>query len=469
MKSINQLILQAGHFSRRSFQWLSDSKPGRFILLLLVASLIFRWFYYIHKYSVNILFQDMWDFYEPFFSGRDSLVNLFTWRHGPHRQGIGFVLTKYIDQVSQWNTRWLAFTIGVLMLGTSLLYLRLKKLLFQNLGYFDILVIFIMLSPVQYGLFANTPNISHGAAPAMLLALFGLAWFIKNRFLRYTIVLILNFLLIYSAFGLLMGGVTPIILLLDLWFYRKQPKMRGIIGIALLISLLSLASFFMDYTFESANSSFKFPHDKPFEYLEYILEMMSRALGGGHWAGLLAIVGALWVGQHHLGRMMRSSLSEQQYVLSKVIVSMIMFSLVFMLVTSIGRVSLGLSGARSSRYTTYVLPAVLALYFHLCSRKVSTYQAIAPILLVFMVVKTTFIHYEVGMMKKYKKDKLEWKEIYLETGSIEKASAGRVMGIYPEAVAQKEWLQKRLDFLEQNNLNLFIESTRKPAPDEAEN
>jgi hypothetical protein len=47
----------------------------------------------ISDYSVNVLFQDQWDFLNPLFDGNAGVVNprvkLFLFQHGPHREGLG--------------------------------------------------------------------------------------------------------------------------------------------------------------------------------------------------------------------------------------------------------------------------------------------------------------------------------------------------------------------------------------------
>lgn len=175
MPRLKTFFLRAASYIRKAHDWLSQTGAGRILLILLATSLVIRWFYYIDKYSVNVLFYDMWTFYEPFFNGNHSIIELYTWQHGPHRQGIGFLLTRYIDAISGWNTRWICFAIGILVFLTALIYLRVKRHLFNRFNYFDVIIVFIVLSPAQYGLFANTANISHGAAPAILLSAFCLS------------------------------------------------------------------------------------------------------------------------------------------------------------------------------------------------------------------------------------------------------------------------------------------------------
>ena len=92
------------------------SKPGPFSTwaCVLAAHLILSWrlLRFIGEKSVNVLFWDQWDFYDPLFEHK-GLCELFRWQHGPHRMGIGLVLTKVVAELSRWDTVVDSFGIGV--------------------------------------------------------------------------------------------------------------------------------------------------------------------------------------------------------------------------------------------------------------------------------------------------------------------------------------------------------------------
>lgn len=255
-----------------------------------------------------------------------------------------------------------------------------------------------------------------------------------------------------------MGLITPFVLLMDWWHYRMDSKLKVIVISAFTLSILSFLSFFIDYEFNAtANPSFKFPHDQPLEYVGYMVAMMTTALSGKPFIGAVGLALCFLVGIFHLQKLVTPGISPKEYLISKVILTLMAFSFLFMASTAVGRVSIGIEGAKASRYTTYVLPAIVAVYFHLCSMKEGTYKLLAPAFLIFLLVQTTFIHFEVGMMKNFRNSKVAWKEIYLETGSIEKASEKTRYGIHQLEETRKDWLQSRLDYLEENRLNLFLD------------
>jgi hypothetical protein len=117
--------------------------------------IVIRWFILINKYSINMLFLDQWDFLGGLFEKR-NLWELFIWQHGPHRQGVGFFLTKIVADFSNWNTRVECFMIGIVLCFAALTAIFLKRKITGTLSVFDVLIPLLYLSPLQFELFANT-------------------------------------------------------------------------------------------------------------------------------------------------------------------------------------------------------------------------------------------------------------------------------------------------------------------------
>src|SRR6266545_2831683 len=79
----------------------------------------------------------------------------------------------------------------------------------------DAIIPLIFLTTAQYESLVITPNPAHGALPVLLVLLSTLAWGVRHALSRYTAVVVLNFLLIFTGFGLFMGLITPALLALD--------------------------------------------------------------------------------------------------------------------------------------------------------------------------------------------------------------------------------------------------------------
>src|SRR5271169_3470808 len=91
----------------------------------------------VWRYSVNIIFWDQWDFYTPLFN-HASLWRIFTWQHGPHREGIGLVLDKFVLESTRWNSRAEALFMAGALCAAAIVALRLKQEVFGSLGYRDL-------------------------------------------------------------------------------------------------------------------------------------------------------------------------------------------------------------------------------------------------------------------------------------------------------------------------------------------
>lgn len=88
--------------------------------------LAWRQHFFVDRNAVNLLYWDQWDFYFPLFHD-GSLWDIFNYQHGPHRQGIGFILTSLLAQLSGWNSRWDAFGVSFVLTSAAGLGLQLAR------------------------------------------------------------------------------------------------------------------------------------------------------------------------------------------------------------------------------------------------------------------------------------------------------------------------------------------------------
>src|SRR5262245_24984196 len=109
-----------------------------------------KFFLFIWRYSVNILFYDQWDFLGSFFGHDPGFAELFFLQHGPHREGAGLIADKFLYPLTAWSVRAETFLIGGCIFAATLLALMLKKRLFGRFGYSDILIPAIFLTIAQY-------------------------------------------------------------------------------------------------------------------------------------------------------------------------------------------------------------------------------------------------------------------------------------------------------------------------------
>ncbi|MEP2772219.1 MAG: hypothetical protein ABJH05_08720 [Fulvivirga sp.] len=430
-----------------------------YLSIILAIVVVIRWFHFIDEYAVNVLFYDHWDLYNYFFESK-SLVEVYFAQHGPHRQGIGFILTKYIDQISGWNTKYIAFTIGVLMLFTCFAYLRLKHKLKGKLNALDVVIVLLVLTPTQHGIFTNTPNLSHGAMPAFLLSLLCLSWLIKNDVLRYGSIVLINFLLIYSGFGVFIGFITPVILFIDLYRYKKVKTKLWLIISAVILSFISLGSFFVDYNFgATANPNFKFPHDSPFEYLQFIWILLGRPLNNSvlYFGALISII-FLIIGISSFRNLLKLNLDDSKYIHHKIILTLLTFTFLFVVNTAIGRVSFGVEGAYANRYVPYIIPAYIASYLYFSSLKHKYYHITTAGLLIVGITSCFSLKNEIKQMGMFRDSKINWITEYLNSNKIWQANKTSLYPIHPNAKGTR--LKKKLNYLKKNNLNFYLDQEK---------
>lgn len=447
----------------RFYEYSKGSKVGLALGIVAALCSIFLWFNYIDTYAVNILFLDQWGFYNAMFYDF-SWFKTFIQQHGPHRQGLGFVLNRFIDGFTHWNTRYIAFTIGILVTLSGLVHLRIKKALYGPLHAYDAIIFLLILIPVAGGIYANTPNISHGAMPVFLLALFCWILQLRNSYLRITLLCLVNFNMMFTGFGLFLCAITPLLLLIEgvrfYWSKRKGEMLFTIFGI--LLSLLTIAAFFYDYHFMPAVDNFQFPYRPLRNYLYFVIYAFSNAVGltgigeARFLLGSIIVISVLivlFINLRWVIRNMRSA-SDGDMIKRLVILILTGFSLLFLANSAVGRVSLGLEASQASRYVVYITPALLGVYFHFQLHNSLFHKALTVISSVILI--GLFVHSSIiqrPQFQRFTDIKTAWRDAYLQYEDVSKANDVSGVEVHPRPKEAK--LQKKLDYLKENKLNLY--------------
>lgn len=430
-----------------------DRFAARLLLAVTFVMLSARLVQVVWRHSVNILFWDQWDFYTPLFA-HASLWRIFIWQHGPHREGIGLVLDKFVLDWSHWSMRAEALLIAAATVSAAAVAVRLKFVLFKKLDYSDFFIpcLFLTLAPIDA--FIGVPNPSYSAFPELLIVLYCLAWTLRGGLARYGAILGLNFLLIYTGFGFFIGAVTLVLLALSVRHNIRAAKGIALPLTALGLALASLASFFYQYRWQPAVSCFVFPDPHPMNYLWFISLEFSVFVGVwrpllfasllGEGIALVIVYLLLW----HATRLWRTT---QWADLDVTIVALLGFTLLFGLSAAIGRVCLGMPAAgQISRYMGLLVPAFLAIYLHLLSYGNRARRVVALVLFGIVVLPNTL---KMHSDRFHENGKRAWQLCYLKAKDIDYCDRATGFQIYPEPAATG--LKDKLDYLERNHLNLF--------------
>jgi hypothetical protein len=266
----------------------------------------------------------------------------------------------------------------------------------------------------------------------LLVVLYCLAWTWRNERFKYALITGLNFVTLYTGFGFFLGLLTPPLLLAK---YREK---RGVyLLVCLAVSIVSLASFFVNYRNQDASGCASILAAPLTDYLRYFGLMFASPFGlrGIGWAGLpgmVAMAAAAGVAAVSWKRLIGKSFGPR--ALYAVLATLSGYTILFCLATSIGRTCIGLDEAHSSRYAIYKQLAIVSLYFWaLTVRQPNWRKALSWALPVFLIPS-----------------------LFVTAGDHANGA------IHPEPDATH--LQQKLDYLRATRQNLFSDTNPGTAP-----
>ena len=422
-----------------------------------------RLFHIVRRFAVNIFTGDQWDFNDATLFQQHSWWQAFRWQHGPHRQGLAAVLQKLLDPLIRWNTRYEAFGSVAAIFLAAVAALYLKKRLFGGVAFSDVIIPILFLTPLEFGTLLFSANPANGPLPLLLMALYCLAWTARSHPCRYALVLLVDFVMIYTGFGVFIGVVTPPLIAVNVvrdW--RRRPYSHpALSGAALLVSLAALASFFVGYRMAPAAKCFSLRPKNPAQYARFISLMLANFAnvnGTGVWPTLTgAILGVVLLLSLCKAVKMFLSPSDQRNR-SLVMCALLSFSLIFCVNAAYGRLCLGLDMAQSSRYMIYLVPGFFGVYLYaLSERNWATRGSIISGLLLVALLSSFHLNYgDWLLMQASSRNKRAWRNCYLARHNIDECNRLANFKVYPFP-SQATQLQQKLDFLERNRLNLYAQ------------
>jgi hypothetical protein len=443
---------------RPRFAWAARTTPwlvsAAFVLLAV------RLADYINRYTVNIIFWDQWDFLQGLFDGADAWT-LFRWQHGPQRQGLGNLIIGVLYPATGWNGRADAAASAVVMMLAAVAALWLVKRVCGRFRLWDVVVPLLFLTTANAQTYVIAPNLAHGPLPVLLLMAYALALTIQSHPQRCLAVVALNFLSVNTGFTLLLGAITPALLLLLACSPGLTSRERAIYRSGIAASLATIVFFFYGFIPLSATACFQFPHPRPWEYLSYAGFVLGRPFGlesGDSRAHLLigASVTLAMTGfvAYTVFRLVRMRDDSALWLVTSCLAA---FTLLFAVTTAVGRICLGFNSAAASRYIPYVVPGILAMYLVIRRASVHSYvaSALLPVFLVACIVKERD-RASANEAEAYLKFKQSWRDCYLSTHDIEACDTLAGHAVHPGPKGTN--LQHKLDWLEARQLSLFRNS-----------
>lgn len=414
---------------------------------------------FIHCYSVDTLFWDQWDYYEAFFSPH-SYWEVFSWQHGPHRQGLGNFVIWLVNSASSWNQKVQCIVIGSVVLSAAFVWLLLKKRFSTQLEWFDIIPVLLITSLKQYETYVVTPNISHGALPLLLLIGYAIVLSFQNIYCRHIVGSLINFCLVFTGFGLFAGFSTIGLLLIEGYLSYKRKNIRDglVIFGSLCAAIATLKLFFTGYEFRPAVDTFVFPDPRWYLYPVFMgIQFGAHLLpkGANSMAGMIVGIIILIIMIIALIITFQSIVkdgTEQDAFKNKMIFLLISFSLLFSLSSAIGRISLGLAAAVTSRYIYLIIPAYIGLFLFGLNHNMIRKQWVW-VFITLCAFGVSFPLWQAETCRYFRNGKLMWIGYYRETRSVTLADSFSGFRVHPEPLQTN--LDAKLEWLEVRKLSFF--------------
>lgn len=401
------------------------TRDGKQLLVISVVGITFVVLYWRFVYfnlinSVNIPFADQWPLYQ-FYITRPSIVELFTFQYGPHRQGLGYVLSWVIASLSNWNIQ-AEVLLSTLVQGlTAISLLFLKKRLFQTWHVSDVYIPISVFSLRYFEVFTTTPNLSLAVFPIFLVTLLAHIWISSPSYiLFFSIIAVVT---IFSGFGML---VTPLVILLLLHgFIRSSHAARPFFNslAAIFVLCVGCAIYFLGYSFTTSVECNINPLPLIASYPLFIGSMILNQIKIffmfpylAQWLGfLLYIMAIYWLG-NIITRIVKS---QQNNAFDDVQVLLVGVSVLFIFAATIGRACLDIQASQAPRYLLYLLPINIAFYFYLLQRiNKNMLYIIALVMLLF--IQTDILNNDtiVKTSASLSENKRRWVACYFSYNSV---------------------------------------------------
>jgi hypothetical protein len=431
--------------------------------ILVAAAMVLlsgRLFRLISRYAVNLFFSDQWGFNRATVFEKHSLWQMFRWQWGPHRQGAGALVAYFLEPYFYWNSRTESFLIGGLIVVCAGCALWLKVRLFRSVELSDICIPLILFTPLQVGQIFVVANWAHGPLPLLLTILYCLAWTIANLPWRYALVLTINFVTIYTGFGLFLGLLTPLAISADYFVnLKRQPHGKIYFAGGLLISVLSFCSFFVNYVVDPAVGCRPNLFQSPATYAKFVCLMFANVIAAKGIGFLPAFAGSILLACLLLALAMNCRKLRQESISfpqQLVAATLLLGSIVFSGFAAYGRSCLGLHEAQVSRYVMYLELGLLGFYISVLTIRAKYLRISALFFLTLVLANTIRIPSgDRSDMEYYRRFKTDWKACYLQYSDISFCDQQTGHWIYKDG--RDETIKGRLNYLKQHRQNLYAD------------
>ncbi|GAB5560326.1 MAG: hypothetical protein SynsKO_19730 [Synoicihabitans sp.] len=439
----------------------------------LVGLLTLNWVAAVARFQVNGVFWDQWIFLKPLFEGGEWF-DIFTQQHGPHRQGLAFLITAWIMDLSAWDSRVEALWIVSLLTASAVLMLWWKHRLSGKLEGWDLWIPFAALAMLQYENVILVPNASHSMFPLVLMMVAALVLQRPLGRLRWLGLGLVGLLAIFTGFGLFVWGALMVVATLVVVGEIRAKRWSHLIapGGGILVLVGALVGFLRGYVFNPASPGATFPHLPVWDYPMFMVRMVASRMGlldgtgaALFWGGAVLLVTVLVCGQM-AWRVVRDGADDPKKLTTVFFLSL---GLGFAVFTALGRVHLGVAGGEASRYAPLLISLWLGLVAWAAIQKGRIWNRLAAVLGWLMVVAPWTDVWDrpwkdlpgtLGMIERSRTaivwttgHKMKWLLAWEETGDWREAERRVPLGVHPDP--EHAPLDEQIGFLREHDLSYF--------------
>jgi len=338
--------------------FLNNQKVVKIFLFIGSVIIIYGFISFIATRSVNIPYWDQWNLAD-IISGKTNynFFELFLYQHNEHRIGVGLLIIKFLASISHWNQILEIRFISFLFVILAVIMIGIRYIINKKLEIFDIFIPLVVLNIFQ------AENLLWGFQITFILPLFFLiSWlFIVNivRQLKWKY-LALTFLALLSSYSSLHGLILPLLTigLIVYDYFTKERERRLIYFVAIVVNFLIVVSYFIGYAKDLQAGLVTKVSLQTVEYFVLAVSNGFFYLAGDIISAILMIIVLIFlcVGIYRLVKCR----SDRNSIVGIVLLA---YGLLFITLITIGRSSLSLVGAFSSRYITFSMLLPLGLFF----------------------------------------------------------------------------------------------------------
>jgi len=321
---------------------------------------------FVHDNAVDVLYNDQWDTLRTLFEGRGPWSAFFM-QHGSPRLDLGGLINWYLYDATQWDVRAEAWAGVVVLCLATMVAITLAVRLRGRLAWTDAAFPLLLLSPVHWETLTFTTFLGAQILPLLLTLLLAWVWGATSRITRILGVGFLGPLALFTGYGFCGAPVTIGLALLQ-WLRPDRetaPADRRSATLILLLMGGAAALFACDYHWSPGTENWYFPVTPWWDYPRFCALMFTNLLGWRAISVASVTAGAVLLGLVAAAFLTSTIMIWQRHATSRARVVWILTgtSLVYAMLTAIGRLPTNLEAAFMWRYITLMMPGLCGLAF----------------------------------------------------------------------------------------------------------